>query len=51
MQVQNSTVATTTVGIITGLRPHTTYMCTIHVVTSSAGPTSDPITVTTAQQG
>ena len=51
MQVQNSTVAPSTVGTITGLRPHTTYMCTVHAVTSTTGPTSDPITVTTAQKG
>ena len=33
------------------LRPFTSYTCTIHAVTVSDGPLSDPITVTTAEQG
>ena len=35
---------------IHGLTPFTTYSCTLHVVTLSDGPLSDPITVTTAEQ-
>ena len=33
------------------LKPFTSYTCTLHAVTVSDGPLSDPITVTTAEQG
>ena len=33
------------------MKPFTTYTCTIHAVAGSAGPKSDPIIVTTDQQG
>ena len=39
-----------TMETIHGLTPFTTYSCTLHVVTLSDGPLSDPITVTTAEQ-
>ena len=36
---------------ISNLTPFTSYNCTLHAVTVSDGPLSDPITVTTAEQG
>ena len=36
---------------ISNLTPFTNYNCTLHAVTVSDGPLSDPITVTTAEQG
>ena len=39
-----------TMETIHGLTLFTTYSCTLHVVTLSDGPLSDPITVTTAEQ-
>ena len=36
---------------VTGLAPFTTYICTAHAVTVSDGPMTDPMRVTTAQQG
>ena len=36
---------------ISNLIPFTSYNCTLHAVTVSDGPLSDPITVTTAEQG
>ena len=33
------------------LKPFTNYNCTLHAATVSDGPLSDPITVTTAEQG
>ncbi|XP_065907794.1 cell adhesion molecule DSCAM-like isoform X2 [Dysidea avara] len=35
---------------ITGLTPYTSYTCTLHAVTVSDGPKSDPITVMTAEE-
>ena len=32
-------------------KPFTNYTCTLHAVTVLDGPLSDPITVTTAEQG
>ena len=42
---------TNTMETLDGLRPYTSYNCTLHAVTVSDGPLSDPITVTTAEQG
>ena len=44
----SSVIATET---LDNLRPFTSYTCTLHAVTVSDGPLSDPITVTTAEQG
>ena len=41
----------TTVKTLDNLRPFTSYNCTLHAVTVSDGPLSDPITVTTAEHG
>ena len=43
--------STYTVKTLDDLRPFTSYTCTLHAVTISDGPLSDPITVTTAEQG
>ena len=43
--------STSTMETLDNLRPFTSYTCTIHAVTVSDGPLSDPITVTTAEQG
>ena len=43
--------STNTMETLDNLRPFTTYTCTLHAVTVSDGPLSDPITVTTAEQG
>ena len=40
-----------TTKMLNNLRPFTSYNCTIHAVTVSDGPLSDPTTVTTAEQG
>ena len=40
----------TTIKTLDNLRPFTSYNCTLHAVTVSDGPLSDPITVTTAEQ-
>ena len=42
---------TYTMKTIDDLRPFTSYNCTLHAVTVSDGPLSDPITVTTDEQG
>ena len=39
-----------TVKTLDNLKPFTNYTCTLHAVTISDGPLSDPITVTTAEQ-
>jgi len=49
--VQTTFPATVTVGRITGVKPFTTYNCTIHAVADTAGLYSDPVIVTTLQQG
>jgi len=36
---------------VTGLTPYTSYTCTLHAVTVSDGPNSDPVIVTTAEEG
>ena len=43
--------STNTMETLDNLRPFTSYTCTIHAVTVSDGPLSDPITVTTTEQG
>ena len=40
-----------TMKLLDKLKPFTSYNCTLHAVTVSDGPLSDPITVTTAEQG
>ena len=42
---------TNTTQTITGLRPFTRYTCTLYATTVLNGPTTDPLTVLTAQQG
>ena len=39
-----------TMEMLNNLKPFTNYTCTLHAVTVSDGPMSDPITVTTAEQ-
>ena len=48
---QVNVTGTYTVRTFNNLRPYTSYNCTLHAVTVSDGPLSDPITVTTAEQG
>ena len=48
---QVNVTSTNTMKTLDNLRPFTSYTCTIHAVTVSDGPLSDPITVTTAEQG
>ena len=40
-----------TMATITGLDPYTNYSCTVHAVTVSDGPQSDPAAVTTHEAG
>ena len=37
--------------MVAGLAPYTSYTCTLHAVTVSDGPNSDPVIVTTAEEG
>ena len=48
---QVNVTGTYTVKTINNLRPYTSYICTLHAVTVSEGPLSNPINVTTAEQG
>ena len=48
--VQVNVSSTYTVETLDNLKPFTSYTCTLHAVTISDGPLSDPITVTTAEQ-
>ena len=48
---QVNTTGADTMKMLDNLRPFTSYNCTLHAVTVSDGPLSDPITVTTAEQG
>ena len=43
--------STSTMKTLDDLRPFTSYTCTIHAVTVSDGPLSNPLTVMTAEQG
>ena len=36
---------------VTQLTPYSIYTCTVHAVTVSDGPNSDPVKVTTDQEG
>ena len=38
-------------GTVSGLGPFTEYSCTIHAVTGSDGPVSDPVIVRTPEAG
>ena len=38
-----------TMGRVSGLNPFTNYTCTVHAVTVSNGPTSNPTTVATSE--
>ena len=49
--LQVNVTGTNTMETISDLIPFTSYNCTLHAVTVSDGPLSDPITVTTAEQG
>jgi len=49
--LQINVTSTNTMEILEDLRPFTSYTCTLHAVTVSDGPLSDPIIVTTAEQG
>ena len=46
---QDSVNGTVTMGRVSGLNPFTNYTCTVHAVTVSNGPMSNPVTVTTSQ--
>ena len=49
--LQVNVTGANTMETISDLTPFTSYNCTLHAVTVSDGPLSDPITVTTAEQG
>lgn len=49
--LQINATSTNTIKTLENLKPFTSYTCTLHAVTVSDGPLSDPITVTTAEQG
>ena len=49
--LQVNVTGTNTMETISNLTPSTSYNCTLHAVTVFDGPLSDPITVTTAEQG
>ena len=49
LMFQVNVSSTNTMETIHGLTPFITYTCTLHVVTLSDGPLSDPIMVTTAE--
>ena len=49
MSFQASVNGTVTMGRVSGLNPFTNYTCTVHAVTVSNGPMSNPVTVTTSQ--
>ena len=48
---QVNVTSTNTMETLDNLKPFTSYTCTLHAVTVSDGQLSDPITVTTAEQG
>ena len=49
--LQVKVIGINTMETISNLTPFTSYNCTLHAVTVSDGPLSDPITVTTAEHG
>ena len=49
--LQVNVIGINTMETISNLTPFTSYNCTLHAVTVSDGPLSDPITVTTAEHG
>ena len=51
MYSQVNVTGTATMGTVSGLGPFTDYSCTIHAVTGSDGPVSDPVIVRTPEAG
>ena len=49
--LQVNVTSTNTMETLDDLRPFTSYTCTLNAVTVFDGPLSDPVTVTTAEQG
>ena len=49
--IQRNITGDNTVGTVTGLRPFTSYECSIHAVTKYGGPHSYYITVETLEGG
>jgi len=49
--LQINVTSTNTMETLKDLKPFTSYTCTLHAITVSDGPSSDPITVITAEQG
>ena len=49
--LQVNVSSTNTTQAVVGLNPFTNYTCTLYATTVSNGPTTDPITVRTAEQG
>ena len=48
---QVNVTSTKTTEMLGNLKPFTSYICTLHAITVSDGPLSDPITVKTSEQG